>query len=532
MTNAPTSSAGRSGAEPLIVIASNRGPYAFKHKPNDQVASKRGEGGLVTALAALAETNDVLWISAALSKDDQEWAQRHEGKPQQVGNMRLKMITPDRRRYKMYYNVISNPLLWFIQHELWDSPRHPLITRETWAAWEEGYVAVNRQFADAIAESIPQTDRPLIIFPQDYHLYLVPGFLRERLGAGVQIQPFIHIPWPGPDAWRVLPVPMRRALLESLLQSDRVGFQTKTDAFNFIQTCRLYLEDAHSHGSREFLDYRERRVYASAYPITIDVDKVQALAHEPQTRLLKAQLLHTIGDNQLILRTDRIEPSKNILRGLIAYRALLEAHPEHRGKVKMLQLLVPSRMEVGEYQTYLQEIMAAAAMINADFSDDLWEPVRTIIGNNYARAIAAMQLYHVLLVNPVADGMNLVAKEGALVNQKDGVLILSELAGAFYELGDEALTISPYDIHSTAEAMHRALTMPADERRRHAERLRGIVQSHGVTDWFAHQVEDALQALRSHDRKASTPDTPDTSTSAVSRTDSGVPGTSTPTASV
>ena len=530
MTKPKTPPQDRSGDEPLIVIASNRGPYAFKQRPDGTFAHRRGEGGLVTALAALADTHDVLWISAALGKDDQEWVRQHGDAPQTVGNMRLKMLTPERHAYRAYYNVISNPLLWFIQHELWDSPRNPVITQSTWEAWTNGYVAINRQFANAIADSLPDTNRPIIIFPQDYHLYLTPHFLRERLGERVQIQPFIHIPWPGPDAWRMLPEPMRQMLFVSMLQSDRVGFQTQSDAFNFVQCCRVFIDDAHSHGSRESIEYAGRRVEARAYPISIDVAKVQALAEEQSTKLFKENLLGRFGDNRIMLRTDRIEPSKNILRGLLAFRTLLETHPEHRGKVKMVQLLVPSRMEVSEYQTYLHEIMAAAAMINADFSDDIWEPVRTIIGNNYGRAIAAMQMYDVLLVNPVSDGMNLVAKEGVLVNQRDGVLILSERAGAFYELGDDSLVISPYDVYSTAEAMHQALTMPLEERRRRAEGLREKVQRNGVTEWFYAQVSDALTAASSQSKKSSTPGTPGTKKSAESRTTSGVPGASTPTA--
>ncbi|MCC6802976.1 MAG: trehalose-6-phosphate synthase, partial [Anaerolineae bacterium] len=202
--------------------------------------------------------------------------------------------------------------------------------------------------------------------------------------------------------------------------------------------------------------------------------------------------------------------------GFLAFRDLLTAYPEHRGKVQMVALLVPSRMEVAEYQTYLQEIMAVAGLINADFSDAFWEPTRIIIGNNYPRAIAAMQLYDVLLVNPIADGMNLVAKEGPLVNERDGVLVLSELAGAFYELGDDSLTISPYDIYSTAEALHQALTMPREERAKRAGTLREQVRGAGVKAWFFHQVEDALRALDSQPSSSSTPETPATRKSALS----------------
>jgi trehalose 6-phosphate synthase len=434
----------------------------------------------------------------------------------------------EKRSYRQYYNVIANPLLWFVQHQLWDVPRKPTITRETWDAWREGYVNINRQFAHAVADSIGDTDRPVVILPQDYQLYLVPGYVRELLGDRVQIQPFIHIPWPGPDAWRILPADMREELLVSLLAANRVGFQTVRDAFNFVQTCRFYLRDAHSQGSRDSIHYNGRKIEARSYPISISVDEVLGITEEPETKLLKYQLISNRRDYQLILRVDRIEPSKNILRGLKSYRALLEAYPQHRGKVQMVALLVPSRMEVTEYQSYLSEIMAESGILNALFSDESWEPVRIILGSNYRRAIAAMQLYHVLLVNPIVDGMNLVAKEGALVNQQDGVLVLSENAGVVYELGEHALVVSPYDVHSTAEALHRALTMPEEERRQRAQAMRQQVENADVNRWFYMQLEDALRAFNSQARNDSTPATPEAVKSDSSSTASGTPSDSTP----
>ncbi|MBN1681198.1 MAG: trehalose-6-phosphate synthase [Anaerolineae bacterium] len=492
------------GKKPLIVIASNRGPFSFKMKKDGTLSITRGSGGLVTALGALAERHEVLWVAAALSKADRAWVEMNEDHPQNVEGVLLRLVCPSNGRYDKYYNVIANPLLWFIQHQLWDIPRTPSITRETWQAWRSGYLAVNKLFAEVIANSVKDTDRPVIIFPQDYHLYMVPQYLRELLGDDVQIQPFIHIPWPGPDAWRILPEEMRTSILTSLLASDRVGFQTKKDAFNFVQCCRFYVPDAHSRGSRDTVFFNDRKISVTAYPISIDVEQVTALSDEPQTPLLKSQLLNAIGDQKLILRVDRIEPSKNILRGLEAFRALLDTYPQHRGKVQMLALLVPSRMEVDEYQDYLQQIMAQGGMINAEYSDEYWEPVRIQVGENYYRALAAMQLYDVLLVNPIADGMNLVAKEGVLVNQRDGVLVLSEQAGVFYELGDQALVVSPFDIYGTAEAMHKALTMPAAERQRRAEALRKQVQGANVKTWFYDQVEDAIAVFNSQDKKVST----------------------------
>ncbi len=508
--------------DPLIVIASNRGPFKFMQNEDGTFTSSRGAGGLVTALAAIAEKMDVLWVAAALSADDKAWAEQQEGQVRNVEGINLRLVVPEDDAYNKYYNVISNPLLWFIQHGLWDIARNPIIDRHIWDAWEEGYKAINQQFAQTIADGVRQTlgdneTRPVIIFPQDYHMYLVPQYLREELGTRAQIQLFLHIPWPGPDGWRTLPREMRETMVKSLLDCDRIGFQTSRDAFNFVQTARFFVEGAHSYGSRDSIVYNERKIYASTYPISIDIEQIEALVQEPSARLQKNQIISQTGDRRLILRVDRVEPSKNIVRGLQAFRALLEDHPEHHGNVSMLNLLVPSRMAVDEYQNYLRDLMAEAGMINAEFSDEFWQPVTVTLGNNYVRALAAMQVYDVLLVNPIADGMNLVAKEGVLVNQRNGVLMLSEHAGAFYELGDYALTVSPFDIHSTAQAMHRALTMSATEREHRSQALKKIVRSHDVREWFENQLQDALAAAsQSHANNSSTSDTPEAVISADS----------------
>ncbi len=499
--------------EPLIIIISNRGPFSFTRKEDGTFDTKRGAGGLVTALAGLAENHDVTWVAASLGEDDRLWAEAGGNKPQRVENIDLFLIQPDAEAYKKYYEIIANPLLWFIQHQMWDAPRKPSILGETWDAWDNGYKIINQFFADSVVDMLQEIDRPVIILPQDYHLYLLPRYLREKLGNRVQIQPFIHIPWPGIDAWNILPSQMRDAILDGLLASDRIGFQTQKDAFNFVQTARYYLRDAHSHGKRDSIVYRERKVEAKAYPISIDVEKVKSIAESDEAHLLRTNLLNSFGVRKIILRIDRIEPSKNILRGLEAFKIMLENHADFHGKVHMVALLVPSRMEVLEYQSYLADIMVMAGTINAKYSEAFWEPVRIIVGDNYTRAIAAMQLYHVLLVNPIADGMNLVAKEGVLVNERDGVLVLSEHAGAFFELGDHALTVSPFDVYGTAEAMHKALTMPVEERHERALALREIVQKADIKQWFNRQIQDALMSANQA-KNAETSATPVASTSA------------------
>jgi trehalose 6-phosphate synthase len=193
---------------------------------------------------------------------------------------------------------------------------------------------------------------------------------------------------------------------------------------------------------------------------------------------------------------DRSEPSKNIVRGLRAWELLLERYPEFRGKVNFLQFLVPSRSELGVYQTYTDEIFELVESINDHFGDVAWQPIHVLYENNYAQAIAGMYLYDVLLVNPIIDGMNLVSKEGPLVNKGDGVLILSELAGSSEQLSDFSLNVSPTDLEGTVRALHQALTMPEEERRRRAAALKQLIQEQDITHWLESQFQDLAAVSR------------------------------------
>jgi trehalose 6-phosphate synthase len=225
------------------------------------------------------------------------------------------------------------------------------------------------------------------------------------------------------------------------------------------------------------------------FPISIDVESLRELAGSREVHEHEAEVRDIVGDRKLILRIDRIEPSKNIVRGFLAFEEMLELHPEHRGQVQFLALLVPSRLDVGEYRQYLDDLMSTAGRVNATYGDGEWEPVRLLVGDSYHRAVAAMQLYDVLLVNAIADGMNLVAKEGPILNRRDGVLILSERAGARQQLEPGALIVSPCDVYATAEALHQALVMPAEEREERARRLRWLIEGEDITAWLCRQLE-------------------------------------------
>jgi trehalose 6-phosphate synthase len=475
-----------------LIIAANRGPVTFDTAEDGTPIMQRGTGGLVTALTGLTRYTAATWIACARTKPDATW---HTGTlPFNGGDLRIEFLSPDVSAYEGYYHVIANPLLWFLQHSMWDVSRSPVIVRDTWRAWDNGYVVVNRLFADAIVEHIRATRRTVVML-QDYHLYLTARGIRDQIRTRRQamLLHFIHIPWPGPGYWRILPGTMRQAILDSLCAVDLLGFQTREDALNFIRSCEAYLPGVHVNYKRGRVWYRNHMTHVRDFPISIDVAALRQLADSPEVAAYQSQIEGIAGGRQLIVRIDRIEPSKNIVRGFQAFEEMLELHPEHRQHTKFLAILIPSRLAVNEYQNYLDELMAAAGRVNARFGDAEWEPIRLLVSENYPRAIAALQRYDVLLVNAIVDGMNLVAKEGPIVNQRAGVLVLSERTGARQQLEPGAIVIAPCDVYATAEALHQALTMPAFRREELAVRLRWVIEREDLQAWLRQQLQTAKE---------------------------------------
>lgn len=481
-------------ANRALIIAANRGPVTFQTRADGSRTFNRGSGGLVTALMGLAQHVDATWIACARSEEDSNWEQGDLSLWKDNSTIRINFLSPAPEEYNGYYNVISNPLLWFLQHSMWDVPHQPVIDLETWTAWRDGYVVINQLFADAIVAQVratkEETGNPTIAMLHDYHLYLAPRMIRNQMRPGERpvITHFVHIPWPGPDYWQILPPAMRVGILEGLLGADVLGFQTHDDALNFMRTCQRHLKRAGVKYQKGRVWYRNHATHVAAYPISIDIGALRRLAASDEVAAHRQDIVEMVGDKKMILRVERIEPSKNIVRGFIAFEEFLALYPEYVGKVIFVAILVPSRMDLGEYRDYLDEVMSIVGRINARYATAEWEPIRILVGESYARAVAAMQCYDALLVNSVVDGMNLVAKEGPIVNQRGGGLVLSERTGAREQLQSAAIVIAPCDIHATALAIHEALSLPDEERHRRAARLKEIVESEDITSWLTSQL--------------------------------------------
>jgi trehalose 6-phosphate synthase len=482
------------GRRKLLVVA-NRGPVSYGRSPSGERVVLRGGGGLVTALRSLVDHHDVTWIASAMSDEDRAVAAEHGGDgfeetARDGSPYRLRLVAHDPTAYDWYYNVVANPTLWFLQHYMWGLPYAPDLDLGLHHAWFNGYLPVNDAFAEAVVAEIDR-EPDAAVFLHDYHLYLAPKLIRERRPDAVMSH-FIHIPWPQSDYWHVLPEHLRRSVHEGLLANDIVGFHTARWKRNFLRTCEELL-GAEVDDRAGTVTHDGRRTVVTSHPIGIDPVEFDELKDSPAVLDEERQIVE--GRKEfLVLRVDRTDPSKNVIRGFRAFGLFLDLHPDLRGRVVLLTLLDPSRQDIPEYSEYLGAIQREARAVNDRFQTEGWTPIDLRIADNFAQSVAAYKQYDVLLVNAVFDGLNLVSKEAPLVNGRDGVLILSENAGAHEELGEWALTVNPVDVYGQAESIYVALTMPADERRRRLEATRAHVRGHDLAAWIAAQLHD-LDAL-------------------------------------
>jgi trehalose 6-phosphate synthase len=442
-----------------LVVVSNRGPVSYERQDGERV-TKRGAGGLVTALSGLPAHHDVTWIASAITEEDRAVAAEDGGEQEGV-----RFVVHDRHAYEKFYDVASNPALWFVQHGL-----EPVPVEGLEDAWDDGYAVVNAAFAEAVAEEL-EADPGATVFFQDYHLYLAPRYVR-RTHPDALLAHFVHIPWPDADAWSRLPERIAADVHDGLLANDVVGFHAERWRRNFLRSAEAVLG-------------REPDALVTAHPISVDPEEFEELASSDAV-VAAERAISGSRPERLIVRVDRTDPSKNVVRGLRAFELYLERHPESVGRVGMLALLNPSRLEIPVYAEYLEEIERTAAAVDAHFPGS----IDLRVNDDFAEAVAGYKQFDVLLVNPVLDGLNLVVKEAPLVNVRDGAVVLSANAGAVEELGEWVIPVDPLDVEEQAEAIHQAFELPVEERHARLEAIREQVREHDVGAWIQAQLAD------------------------------------------
>ncbi|QJT06949.1 trehalose-6-phosphate synthase [Streptomyces asoensis] len=452
-----------------MLVASNRGPVSYEVREDGTLHAKRGGGGLVSGLSAIGPDTGALWVCSALSDGDREAVRRG------VGEEGVRMLAVPADVHEDAYNGIANSVLWFVHHLLYQTPLEPTFDAEFRRQWAS-YETYNRAFAEALAQEAADGAAVLV---QDYHLCLVPGMLRE-LRPDLRIGHFSHTPWAPVDYFALLPGDVRERLLHGMLGADRLGFLTRRWADAFTACCT---EFAGGPGKTQI----------GVHGLGADAEFLRERSHRPDVDERMAALRAEIGEGRkAIVRVDRTELSKNIVRGLLAYRQLLDDHPEWRERVVHVAFAYPSRQDLAVYRDYMAEVQRLAEEINARYGTPGWTPVLLNLKDDFARSLAAYRLADVALVNPIRDGMNLVAKEIPVVSDEGCALVLSREAGAYWELREDAITVNPYDVLETARALYEGLTMKAEERAERTKRLSAAATALPPAQWFL----DQLNALR------------------------------------
>ncbi|MFF0111338.1 alpha,alpha-trehalose-phosphate synthase (UDP-forming) [Streptomyces prasinus] len=464
-----------------VLVASNRGPVSYTVGEDGSLRTRRGGGGLVSGLSAIGSDADALWVCSALSDGDREAVRRG------VGEDGVRMLDIPADVHADAYNGIANSVLWFVHHMLYQTPLEPVFDAEFRRQWAS-YEVYNRAFAEALAEEAAPGAAVVV---QDYHLTLVPGLLRE-LRPDLRIGHFSHTPWAPPEYFRLLPDDIAGQVLRGMLGADRLGFLTRRWADAFTACCEQFADGLGGTA-------------IGVHGLGTDADFLRGRAHEADVEERIVALREEIGTapdgtpRKAVVRVDRTELSKNIVRGLLAYRQLLDDRPEWRERVVHVAFAYPSRQDLAVYRDYTAEVQRVAEEINERYGTPDWRPVVLHVKDDFARSLAAYRLADVALVNPIRDGMNLVAKEIPLLSERGCALVLSREAGAYEELGEDAIAVNPYDVVDTARALHEGLAMSQEERTGRAERLAGAATALPPQQWFLDQL-NALRDLRDESR--------------------------------
>jgi trehalose 6-phosphate synthase len=454
------------------VLVSNRGPLAFHLEDGEPVAGTSA-GGLAGSMRPLVVGTGATWVAAAMGEADRAAAAR--GLMVEDG-LRIELVEPEADIYNLAYNVVSNSMLWFCHHHLFDAVRRPRADHRWLEAWD-AYREFNQLFAQRVAKVAPEGGRVLV---QDYHLALMGADL-ARLRPDLRTTHFSHTPFADPSVLRMLPTAVGDELMRSMAGFGACGFHTERWASSYRADLDMALGPTGTGGP----------TFVS--PLSTDPVKLAHAAAEPEVGRALARIEDKVGgaDRQVIVRVDRMELSKNLLRGFWAFEELLELQPHRRERVVFVALAYPTREGLPEYLAYQNEVESTVERINNQWGTPGWTPIVLEVEDDYPRSLAALTRYDVLLVNPVRDGLNLVAKEGPLINTRNGVLALSREAGAFEELAPGALEVNPFDVSGTAAVMAEGLDMDPGLRAERATHLRQLVLARHPADWLQAQLDAA-----------------------------------------
>lgn len=425
------------------------------------------------------------WIAAALGDGDRAFADAYPN-GREEGGFHLRLLQIPEQLHRQHYEVVSNEYLWFLFHYLFDAPSTPCFDAAFEAAWG-AYRAVNEIYADA-AIAI----RSEAVLFEDYHLMLSASMVRRKSKARRPLLYFHHTPWCEPDYFSMLPDSIAVEILEAMLAHDVAGFHCRRWAEAFAACCQRFLRGVTRNG--DALSYRTRTTRILVAPVPVDVERLRQQSEEPATVSWRSSHEETRSGRKLLLRVDRIDLSKNPLRGFLAFEQLLDRDPRLADEVLFLALLYPSRLTVERYQRYYAECLGVVRRVNERFAKKIEAdtgPIHLIFEDDFNRSLAAMAIYDVLLVNPVFDGLNLVAKEGPVANQRAGSVILSRNAGVFEEIGKATIALNPFDIGATADAISHALELPQTTRKTAARKLERLSTASTPAAWLRDRLAAA-----------------------------------------
>jgi len=470
------------GATKRLIVVSNRLPFVLDRK-GDEWNLKPGSGGLVTALVPVLRDRGGVWIGwDGAPGSTPEVPEAFEKASRKTG-YRLKAITLSQDEIDRYYHGYSNESIWPLFHDLLNQCT---FRPEFWPA----YMKVNRKFAHAISTVTKKDD---FVWVHDYQLMDVAHHLRDS-GHTARLAFFLHIPFPSPDIFQKLPE--RQAVLTALLAYDLVGFQTQRDRRNFVQCVRLLVKNAkvRSEGHLHSISVDDHDMHVGSFPIGIDARSIIEASRAAEVVEQYQAIKDRYHDRQLILGVDRLDYTKGIPERLRAYANLLERFPELRRKVQLLQVAVPSREGIQEYDELKGEIDQLVGAVNGRYAELGWTPVLYFFRSlTKTELLSLYQAADIGLITPLKDGMNLVAKEFCACSlNEDSVLVLSQFAGAAAQLGRCALTVNPYDVEQTADAIYHAFRMSPSERRYRIKRLRNNVRRQDVFWWVDSFIRAAI----------------------------------------